>query len=344
MRAELIVNGNVFSPEKPDLLPEDTPMRAELIAALREWYSDKDIRISTSGSTGEPKIITLDRESIKGSAAATIAYFGIPEGCKSLLCLPVDRIAGRMMLYRALLYKWKLTITAPTSSPMQRLENDSFHFGAMTPMQVRKSLEQQLTGVNSIRKLIIGGAPVGRKLELHLQRTQSQCYETYGMTETYTHLAVRKLTPSAQDHFECLPGVKVGKNKEGCLVVEAAHLKQPVHTTDRIELIDERHFRWLGRADFVINSGGIKFNAEQLEAAIEGMLRQRYFIAGEADDLLGERIVLVTEGSLPPAAEIAAIKRRMIDIHGQYAVPRAVKTMDVFETTSTGKIKRQLTQ
>ncbi len=342
MQAELIINGKAYSPEYPEKLPNETPMRAALATALHDWYNDEVIRISTSGSTGAPKVITLDRDSIKGSAAATSAFFGIPEGCAALLCLPVDKIAGRMMLYRALLHNWKLTITEPVTSPLRNLKDPSFHFSAMTPMQVRKSLEQQLNGVHAIRKLIIGGAPVGTKLENDLRRTQNECYETYGMTETYTHIAVRKLTPQAEDHFECLPGVSIRKDTDGCLIVEATHLKTPVRTTDRIELIDHRHFRWLGRADYVINSGGIKFNAEQLEAAIEGMLRQRFFITGEADDLLGERIVLVVEGSLPPAAEIAAIKRRMIEIHGKYAVPRAIKTKDTFEVTSTGKIKRKL--
>lgn len=342
--AELIVHGKSYPSEAYDRLPEHTPMREAMVTALKEWYTDSEINISTSGSTGDPKVIALDRECIRGSAAATVSYFGLPEGSTALLCLPVDKIAGRMMLYRALLYHWKLTVAEPSSNPLNNLEDQSFHFGAMTPMQVRKSLEQQITGVDSIRKLIIGGAPVGSKLEHDLQRTSSECYETYGMTETYTHIALRKLTPVSRDHFECLPGVTVKEDSDGCLIIKAEHLHDTVRTNDRIERIDDRHFRWLGRADFVINSGGIKFNAEQLEAAIDGMIKQRYFITGEADDLLGERIVLVIEGSSPPAAEIAAIKRRMIEIHGKYAVPRAIKTMEAFEMTSTGKIKRKISE
>jgi O-succinylbenzoic acid--CoA ligase len=338
MNAELIINGDAYSPSDYAAFPSHTPMREELTEALKDWYKEREIKIQTSGSTGEPKTIVLQRESIEISAKMTAQFFKLQPGATALLCMPVDRIAGRMMLYRALAHGWRLTVTKPDGHPLAQAEGD-FDFAAMSPLQASNSIGR----LHRVRTLLVGGAPVSTKLARDLASIQGlAAYETYGMTETYTHIAARAISPEPEETFTTLPGVKISSTDNDALVINAPHLPKPVTTNDVIRIAGPHHFHWLGRADNVINSGGIKFNAEQLEKAIAPMLKQRFFITGTADDKLGERIVLVIEGTLPPAVEIAALKRRMSDVHGKYAVPRQVCTVEHFEETPTGKIKRKL--
>ena len=316
---------------------------------LLDWLSDEDhITVQTSGSTGRPKRIALKKAYMVNSALATGKFFNLKAGDSALLCLSTENIAGKMMLVRAMVLGLDLDYIEPSSSPL-RYTSRSYDFSAMVPLQLGNSIKD----VHRIKKLIVGGAPISKSLNAELEHVACQVYETYGMTETVTHIAVKRIAPIGQHLstgsienmsrcFKVLPEVKLSTDDRDCLVIEAPKVSDGViMTNDMVDLISETEFVWLGRYDNIINSGGVKLVPEQIEAKLEPIMDQRFIVAGLSDEKLGEKLVVLVEGDV----DTDALTQKMAKLTtlDTYEVPKAIYGLPAFSETSTGKIQRKLT-
>ena len=298
---------------------------------LLDWFDYKSyIEMETSGSTGAPKTISISKQAMVDSALATGDFFNLQPGNKALQCLPVKYVAGKMMLVRAMILGLDLEFVTPSSHPLDHNEID-FDFVAMVPLQAQNSISQ----LKKVKKLIIGGAAVNKTLEKQLLKLPTKVYETYGMTETITHIAARKLGEKA---FTVLPYVTVSFDDRNCLVIHAPRISpEVIITNDIVELLDENQFIFLGRMDNIINSGGIKLIPEQIEKKLVGKISQRFFIASKPDDELGEKVVLVIE------SEKHELDDSIYESLDKYEKPKEIIFIPKFLDTVTGKILRKET-
>ena len=298
---------------------------------LLDWFDSKDyIEMFTSGSTGEPKTVIVKKQAMVNSAIATGDFFDLIPGNSALQCLPVKYVAGKMMLVRAMILGLDLEFVAPSSHPLRNNEID-FDFVAMVPLQAQNSIQE----LQKVKKLIIGGAAVNKTLEKQLLKLKTEVYETYGMTETITHIAARKLGEKA---FTVLPDVTVSYDDRNCLVIHAPKISDEVIiTNDIVELVNENQFIFLGRIDNVINSGGIKLIPEQIENKLMSKIQQRFFIASKPDNELGEKLILVVEG------DKVEFDHSIYEDLDKYEKPKEILFIPKFKETATGKIIRKET-
>ncbi|WP_052671310.1 AMP-binding protein [Aequorivita vladivostokensis] len=302
---------------------------------ILEWLDKNDfITVKTSGSTGTPKTITLQKEKVYNSAEATVKYFDLNENIKALLCLSSEYIAGKMMLVRAMTAGWDLHTTAPEKNPLENID-DAFDFSAMVPYQVFHSLKD----LHKVKKLIVGGGAVPLELEQQLQKVNTRVFATYGMTETISHVAVRPITGTEKSAiFSALPKINFSLNENNCLQIHAPEIsEETVVTNDVVELISPTSFKFLGRADNVINTGGVKVHPEVVEEKLSLHINQPFFIASEKDDALGERVILIIESE-----EYFQLKdfSRAFKSLSIYEKPKHIYSATHFLYTETGKIKR----
>ncbi|HUH46602.1 MAG TPA: AMP-binding protein [Arenibacter sp.] len=295
--------------------------------------------IGTSGSTGKPKTIDVQKEHMINSALATGAFFKMGPGTKGLHCLPSNFIAGKMMLIRAMYLGWDLHCIRPTSIPLIPTGNH-YDFCAMVPLQLQNSIP----ALGRIGTLIVGGAPLASELKSRLVGLKTKIYETYGMTETVSHIAVKEITTNAgtESNFKTLPDVVLSKDDRDCLVIRAPKIMGgAMATNDVVELISPSEFIWLGRYDNIINSGGIKLIPEQIEQKLSPILTTRFFVAGIPDAVLGQKLVLVVEGDVD-AGQISEEIRTLSSL-SKYEIPKEIHGLPKFLETANGKVRREAT-
>lgn len=298
---------------------------------LLDWFDSKPyIEMQTSGSTGTPKVIRVDKQAMVNSAMATGDFFDLRSGNRALQCLPVKYVAGKMMLIRAIILGLDLDYVAPSSHPMKDLDDQKYDFVAMVPMQAQNSLKE----LQNVRKLIVGGAQISASLEKELMKLPTEVYETYGMTETITHIAAKRVGEKA---FTVLPHVTISYDDRNCLVIHAPHIiaEDAIVTNDLVELVNENQFVFLGRIDNVINSGGVKIMPEQVEQKLDGKIERRFFIASRNDKELGERVVLVVEG------DSFDIDKSVFEVLDKYERPKEIVFVPKFKETENGKVLRK---
>ncbi|WP_321495478.1 AMP-binding protein [uncultured Desulfobacter sp.] len=340
----ICINGAVHRVET--LLEKSSPVcpagiESDLIEFLAQWYGPQNfITVHTSGSTGAPKPIALDKQFVARSAGRTIQFFGLEPGQRVLLCLPLRYIAGKLMVIRALLGQLDLCPVDPASdfSFLAQCRDTPFRFAAMVPNQVSKLLDDpaRFEGLDS---LLIGGSALSSRLETRLQNVPTSCFASYGMTETATHIALRRINgPEASDGFHCLQGICVGLSETGCLTIDMQGLDRLV-TNDLAQLDDAKTFRILGRADHVIICGGIKYFPETIEKKLEKAIEQPFFIGSLPDETLGRRMVLVIE-ALPDNVLEKRVAQSLARCLDRYERPRKIVFKKPFERTETGKIIR----
>lgn len=309
---------------------------------LVEWFSESTVMIAhTSGSTGTPKEIILTKENMRKSANMTAKYLHLQKGDTALLAMPVNYIAGKLMLVRAVEIGLKLICLQPTAHLVfneinQSLDHKltSIDFVALTPMQVEKSLDF----ISKCNKLIIGGAPLSDKVKQDLFEFSNEVYETYAMTETITHIAFKQVKNrkylTVENVFEAFDEVKISQDERDCLVIDTPYDNLQIVTNDVVELIDERKFNWIGRADNVINSGGIKLFPEQIEGKLKTFIETDFYITSKKDNVLGQKLVLVVEG------EERGFDFSLANLT-KYQVPKEIIFISEFPRTESGKIKRE---
>ena len=244
-------------PSSDTLLQFEEKLPEFIVLFLKNWFSDsKFMKVQTSGSTGTPKILDVEKDKMLNSAKMTCDFLGLKEGNTALLCLPTEYISGKMMLVRAIERRMKLLIQTPSLFPLENI-TEEIDFCAMTPLQVQNSLDK----IHYIKKLIIGGASISESLKQQLiqKNPRTKIYETYGMSETLSHIALKSISPKREEYFRVLDGIKISQDQRGCLVINAPLLNDKILiTNDLIKLKNKREFNFLGRIDNIINSGGIK--------------------------------------------------------------------------------------
>jgi O-succinylbenzoic acid--CoA ligase len=299
---------------------------------LLDWFDERPfIEMRTSGSTGIPKLIRVDKQSMVNSALASGAFFDLQYGNKILNCLPMKYVAGKMMFVRSFVLGLHMDFVAPSLRPLQKLES-CYDFCAMVPLQAQNSLED----LHLIKKLIVGGAKINSKLEKQLLKLKkTQCYETFGMTETVSHIAAKKLGENA---FRLMPNVSIKMDERNCLVIHAPLLiDSPIITNDLVEIVDGNQFRFLGRLDNLINSGGVKINPEQVEEKLASKLNCRFMISGKPDTDLGQKVVLILE------SEPFLIEDLVFKGLDKYEKPKEIYFVPQFKESNNGKLLRRET-
>jgi O-succinylbenzoic acid--CoA ligase len=349
------LNNNSFD-AIDDLLAYALYFSPEIHHFLEDWFSEKEfVVVKTSGSTGAPKLIQLQKKQMQYSALATGDFFQLKEKKIALLCLPIKYIAGKMMLVRALTLGWHLDVVNASSNPLNTLSRN-YDFTAMVPLQLENSIDK----LHLIKKLIVGGGLVSNNLQEKLQPLATEVFGTYGMTETITHIAVKKLNRFSslrtsgiksiyrKEHislrntgnnpfYQTLPNTIIYKDERNCLVIENSKVSnEVVFTNDVVVLVSDTQFQWLGRLDNVINSGGIKLHPERIEDKLSKIIVQRFFVAGIPDEKLGEKLILIIEGgSIPIDIQKANLSR--------FEIPKEIYFVDNFIETATKKIQRKKT-
>lgn len=302
------------------------------------------MEVKTSGSTGEPKRMMVEKRRMLNSARITCDFLGLKPGDTALLCMSTDYIAGKMMIVRSIERGLKLIEVEPCGHPLAQnskfsILKSKLDFSAMVPMQVYNSLQvpDEKERLMAIRHLIIGGGAIDDAMEAELRTFPNAVWSTYGMTETLSHIALRRISgPEASEWYVPFPTVKLSTTDEGCLVIDAPEVCADTLTTnDIVELKPDGRFRVLGRKDNVICSGGIKIQIEEVERELKPYARVPYIISKKKDEKFGEIVVLLTEGDTD---EMKAICEEHLP---KYHRPKLYQHIDKIPLTETGKPARQ---
>lgn len=338
------LNGIIYNKDNFNSLhissePENS-WRNAIYFFLKKWFDDSDfILAQTSGSTGKPKSIQLAKSSMINSARMTNQFFGLNSESTALLCLPASYIAGKMMLVRAMVGGFNLITVEPTANPFESLDV-SIDFTAITPFQLFHSFESLRT--KTVRRIIVGGSPVTTRLEKLTENIPSELYETYGMTETCSHIALRRFNGDEKsDCFKILDGISIRQDERGCLVIGAPHLlDEEIQTNDMVELIGSTSFRWLGRVDSAINSGGVKIHPEQVEKKLEKTIASNYFISSLPDELLENKVILIIESETYTPQQEEILKSEMEKLLDKYEIPKQILFCSSFIYSQSNKLLR----
>lgn len=336
------LNGKHCSERDFQTLQENFP-DPDLVKFVQEWFDDSFfITAFTSGSTGAPKKILLKKQHMVNSAMLTAKFFGLSDTTTALLCLPVNYIAGKMMVVRAFVTGLNLITVKPSSNPLKGITT-GIDFIAMTPHQMYHSLNevQQL----GIKKIIVGGSELTFELEQQVKYFTTEIYETYGMTETCSHIALRKVNgtdPGA--YFNAVDGVSFRKDEKDCLVIDAPAVSgNIVITNDVVELAGPHRFRLLGRTDNVINTGGIKVFPETVEKKIRKFISLPFFIGSLPDPALSEKVVLFIEKDRPDENEREILLGQLKETLPSFELPRDIKFISRFKYSQSNKLLRKET-
>jgi O-succinylbenzoic acid--CoA ligase len=345
------INGRLVSLESivNETALSQSPFENHTFSFLSAWLSgQKTFDLQTSGSTGEPKTITASREQMVSSARLTEQTLQLSKSDQALICIDTKYIGGRMMLVRCLTTGMRILAVDPVANPLTKIPVDQcVNFAAFVPLQVQSILGSKHPHLlDTLDKVIIGGAPLDEKVIQQLRESLCRCYATYGMTETLSHVALRVLNgKDKQPYFEALSGITFRVDQRGCLIIDVPYLSEPVITNDLAELINERQFVWLGRWDNVINTGGVKVIPEKLEATLSASfskagMNNRFFIHGVDDPKFGHRIVLFIEGTGLTERLLSPFFTDLAASLPPFEIPKEVRTVSSFATTDTGKINR----
>ena len=314
---------------------------------LQEWNNDSEsVLVHTSGSTGKPKPMWVEKRRMEASARITCDFLGLQEGDTALLCMSLDYIAGKMMVVRSLVRNLRLVTVHPTGHPLASLSRKDIDFAAMVPMQVYNSLQipEERERLKQIKHLIIGGGAIDEALALELKDFPNNVWSTYGMTETLSHIALRRLNGvEASDWYMPFDHIKISQNKEGCLVIDAPEVcAERLITNDIVEIgrmedLERKvRFRILGRKDNVIISGGIKIQIEEVERILKPFISEPFLITKRKDEKFGEVVVLLTESN-----DLEKVKEACQQNLPQYWKPRDFIFVEKLPMTETGKPARK---
>ena len=306
---------------------------------LTEWHNDSPtVLVHTSGSTGKPKPMWVEKRRMEVSARTTCDFLGLRSGDTALLCMSLDYIAGKMMVVRSLVRGLRLIQVEPSGEPLAAVA-EPIDFAAMVPMQVWNALQvpEQRERLMNIRHLLIGGGAIDDRLATELRQFPHAVWSTYGMTETLSHIALRRLNgPDATDWYTPFQGVQLSLTADDCLVIDAPAIHNGVLATNDIaELAPDGRFKILGRKDNVICSGGLKIRAEEVEHLLSPHLHTPYMITKRKDEKFGEAVVLLTEGDTSAAQTVCQ------HVLPKYWQPRAYIHIERISLTLTGKPARK---
>lgn len=321
-------------------LTSDLKIKDSIENFIAEWKDSKTthITVQTSGSTGTPKKIILEKKFMEASAKATCQFLNIQEGQKALLCLSPQTIGGLMMIVRSFVMNLDLIVSEVRSNPLKNI-SEQIDFIAIVPLQLEALLTESPQKIKLLKNSIVGGGPISPALEEKIKALDVNIFQTFGMTETISHFALRQISPRNTTTFRCLPGATVSVKNEKLIVDFPKIGVNNLETNDLIELISASEFKWIGRADFVINSGGIKIHPSEIEQRLDHLISVPFFSFGIPDDRLGSKHILCVESK----SAIELTKEVLVQNIESKIIPREIHYFDKFERTESGKINRPKT-
>lgn len=325
---------------KLHFLSENKTIEEQILFFLEEWNNNlMHFTTMTSGSTGTPKIIEIDKQFARNSALATINYLGLSKGDTALLSLNPQTIGGKMMIVRSIEHELELYIIEPSSNPLKNLDQ-TFDFLSFAPIQLHTILTGNPEKLKGVKAIIIGGGVIGEESISLLKQYKLTVFQTFGMTETISHIALRKVGFETEDFYQTIDGITVSSKNEQLIIHAPGLGHTDLETNDRVEIINERTFKWLGRTDFVINSGGVKIQIEQLENELQGLIQAPFFIHSIPDERLGEQVVLLVEGT---KKDNYLRKSFYLQLSNPYFIPKKIAFIENFTRTLSDKINRKAT-
>lgn len=353
---QIVVNGGIITREMLSTLGADefagnSAIMRDLYCFLQEWFNDETfVTVYTSGSTGEPKQMKTSKRQMINSANITCCFLNLKKGDTALLCMPLRYIAGKMMVVRAIVAGLKLNVVEPCGHPLKDWKG-KLDFAAMIPLQVANSLSVRCEkdALEKIENLIIGGGAIDAGLEKELIMLHGNIYSTYGMTETLSHVALRRINGTERsDYYTPLASVSMSLSNEGTLIIDAPQVCDKMLVTNDIAvMLSNGKFKIVGRKDNIINSGGVKIQTERVEEKLKGKIDVPYAVTSVPHKLLGEAGVLVLEsekwsGSVSVTDE--NLQRGIVDLCNEFLErferPKRIIYVNKLPHTETGKINR----
>ena len=309
----------------------ETDFEQQVFAFCQAWRAGQtEFTFHTSGSTGEPKPIVISRERLYLSAKMTGDWLKLEKGDVALLSLPPSYIAGAMVLVRALVHDLALILVEPCQNPLSQIPPIKIHLASFVPTQWATMLTSEVEFYDYFQEakgVLLGGASVPESLR---KEYGFPFYETYGMTETVSHVAYRTWN---QSHFQTLPGVQIGQNDEDCLLICASVTDNKwIETRDIVEWKTDGQFILQGRLDRIINSGGIKLQPEKIETVYRSMTSLPLFVAGIPDAFWGQKLVLFLESS----STVSIILET--ELLSSAEIPKEIICLPSFIKTASAKI------
>lgn len=342
MNTKFILEGNSYCVQDLERLKAATSLndlhRLNFFNFLSRWFSsDPFIEVKTSGSTGIPKQIHVNKDAMRKSAHASIKYFNLKPQQSVLIALPLHYIAGIMMTVRALEANMDIYLTSPSSNPLQTI-NQKFDFAPFTPMQMSIMLEEGMKNkLEQIETILLGGSSISDALSKKIQSLKCKIFSSYGMTETLSHIALRRINGKLREEtYHPLPGVHISYSKNKTLAIETPWTKEQLITTDLITIHQDGSFTFIGRDDATINSGGIKLHPEELEAILAPLISCPFALSSIEDKILGEALILVTEQNINFKEFLLKASLKL----NKYQLPKKHFTLNI-PLTTTGKIARK---
>ncbi len=330
--------------------PADT-LAAEVAALVKNWHSGNEwFDFKTSGSTGQPKAIAIHRSQIEASASATLKFFQLHNGDAVLCPLSLSVVGGQMMVYRSLIGSLELYVI-PADKTLSKMNMDTSYvfmpIAAVQLFEILKHDPEKTAFLNTLKNILIGGSSITAELQQEIRaKLTCQVWHSYGMTETVSHIAMKQVYPIEEQAYTVLDSIEIRVNERQCLSIKGAVTQNDwLQTNDIVEQINDRQFNFIGRADFTINSGGIKIQVEPLEKLIETIFHQTqlsapFFIAGVADEALGEKVVLFIEAALLTETTKTQLLQILKEQLPRYHAPKEIQAI-AFVYTSSGKINRK---
>jgi len=322
--------------EKSDLLWQET------FTFLQDWFDSADTIIQqSSGSTGPPKQISLSKAAMTASARMTGEFFGFDSTKNLFLCLSPNFIAGKMMIVRTLIWEMNLVIGDTAANPVVALDQQ-IDFSAMVPLQLSKIIAETPEKLDLFKTIIIGGSAVAGSLEQQLQQFETALFHTYGMTETMSHIALRKVNGADKsDWFTALPDVEISVDDRNCLRIDVERLAiNNLITNDIVSINENGKFKILGRIDDVIISAGAKIHPLLIEQKLEKHIPNQLLLLGKKDEIAGEIAVLVIEGRFT-IKEIYDFWKKLATLLPAHEMPRRLHFVDQIPLLPSGKADRK---
>ncbi len=327
---------DVFLEENSPEFISQSDFHNDLFLFLKDWFSDSQtLKVQTSGSTGIPKEMLVEKSRMMQSAQLTCSFLGLKKGDSALLCMSLDYIAGKMVVVRALVAELDLYPIPPSGNPLKDTDKE-FCFAAMIPLQVFNSLQSdtEKKRLSNIKNLIIGGGSIDPQIEETIKSFPHKVYSTYGMTETLSHIALRQLNgKEASDHYYPFDSVILSISEDKALIIDAPLVSdERLYTNDIVEIYEDKSFRIIGRKDNIINSGGVKIQIEEVEALLKPLLNNGFAITSLPDPKFGEIVVLATEREID--------ENSISNLLPVYSMPKKIIRVNKIPLTETGKINR----
>ena len=320
---------------------------AALIDLLNWWHNgNTDLEVQSSGSTGTPKILKFSREQVKVAATLSLKAIPIHTGQHALLAMDLKYVGAKMLVLRSLMANAQLTVVPPSANPLLTLTSEKFHYTAFVPFQISQILSNPISKdrLNNTDTVLIGGGSLQPREEDLLEGMKVDFIHTYGMSETLSHVAIRRLKDRS-DGYTLLEGYDFRIGEDGCLILTTPFCKDEIKTRDLAQSISKTTFRLLGRADFMINSGGVKLFPDPIELKIRKAIQEfsgihDFMLTGIPDAMLGEKLIMLIEGSEGLKGSLNLILEKIGPLLGRYEVPKEIHLCKRLVRNENGKVDR----